>query len=97
MVCNSNSGTQLRAVREENLKRKWNNIWDERGENRVEDKLRTEQGREIKGILRQRRQEEKKRDLGKEKGIGGRKIRRDLSFLEVDRVLSCFSIYRIIH
>lgn len=38
VVCNSNAGTQLRAVREENLKRKWNNIWDERGDNRIEDK-----------------------------------------------------------
>jgi hypothetical protein len=74
VVCNSNSGTQLRAVREENFKRKLNNIWDERGENRVEDKLRIERGREIKGILRQRRQEEKKRDFDKEKGILGEKI-----------------------
>jgi hypothetical protein len=42
VVCNSNSGTQLRAVREEDLKRKWNNIWDERRENRIEGKLRLE-------------------------------------------------------
>jgi hypothetical protein len=59
VVCNSNSGTQLRALREENLKRKWYKMWDERGENRIEDKLRIEQGREIKGLLIQRRQEEK--------------------------------------
>lgn len=76
MVCNSNSGTQLSAVREENLQRKWNNIWDEIGENRVEDKLIIEQGREIKGILRQRRQEEKKSDFHKEKGIGEKKSTR---------------------
>ena len=94
--CNSNSGTQLRVVREENLKSKWNNIWDERGENRIEDKLRIEQGREIKGILRQRRQEERKRDLDREGGAGGEKNRREISFLDVDRVISYFSIFRII-
>jgi hypothetical protein len=39
-------------------------------------------GREIKGILRQRRQEEKKGDLDKEEGNEGEKIRRDISFLD---------------
>jgi hypothetical protein len=97
VVCNSNSGTQLKAAREENLKRKWNNIWDERGENRVEDKLRIEEGREIQGIIRQRRQEEEKSDLDNEEGIAGEKNRRDISFLHVDRVVPYFSIFRIIH
>jgi hypothetical protein len=57
------------------LKRKWNGIWGERGENRIEDKRRIEQGREIKGICRQMRQEEKGRDLEEEEGNGGRKNR----------------------
>ena len=70
VVCNSNSGTQLRAVREENLKRKWNNLWDERGDNRIEDELRIGQGREIKEILRQREQEENVSNVDKEEGIG---------------------------